>query len=79
MNSFGFFLDMLPLPEAIQVPVRRYFEPDPAYLINLLRPVIEERKRTPSNVSVSVSVFQLQFSDLQRYLFAFLMIFHELS
>eukprot|EP00794_Sanderia_malayensis_P004859 gene4859-5497_t len=42
------FVDMLPLPLLIKHHLKELFSPDPAYLVNIIKPVVEERKKAPS-------------------------------
>ncbi|XP_065054594.1 cytochrome P450 3A4-like [Rhopilema esculentum] len=45
----GIFIDMLPMPICIKDFFKKCFTaPDPSYLIRLIKPVIEERKMSPS-------------------------------
>ena len=46
-----FILEVIPLPLLLKEAVKKLNTPDPGFFIRLLKPVVEERMKTPSNVS----------------------------
>ena len=49
---FSYSLDIFPIPMFIRTWMKTKTVADPSFFVNLLKPVVEERRKNPTNVSL---------------------------